>query len=137
MWEETANDSWCITVMQLSAWDFNFENIVGVSCGRIKIIYYRKNLSQDSIYLCNYFCQNCVIDNNLLANLIKLWTNGVRNCEEFWIEPWALLDGYYWWYKAHFSESLFYTLDGEERIEKTFLWSLHVETSKQLTSDLK
>lgn len=96
MWEETASDIWCITVVQLSVWDFNFENSVGVSCGRMKIIYFRKNSSQIvSMYVIT-FVRNGVIDNNLLANLIKLWTNGARNCEELWVKPWALLNGCYW-----------------------------------------
>ena len=67
------------------------------------------------------FVRNCVIDNNLLANLIKLWTNGARNCKEFWVKPWALLDGCYWRYYAYSSESLFYALDSGEGIERSFL----------------
>lgn len=98
MWEETASDIWCITVVQLSVWNFNFENSVGVSCGRKKITYFGKNSSQIvSMYVIT-FVRNGVIDNNLLANLIKLWTNGARNCEELWVKPWALLNGCYWRY---------------------------------------
>ena len=44
-------------MVQLSVWDFNLENTVGVSWGRKKIIYCRNNSSQDSVYVCDYFCQ--------------------------------------------------------------------------------
>lgn len=81
-------------MLHLSVSVFSISKVVRMSCEKIKIFQERSHLKTVSVYAIT-FVRNCVIDNNLLANLIKLWTNGARNCEGFWIEPGALFDEYH------------------------------------------